>query len=243
MIDEWGKGAKYWDKPWNPMIGCRKVSEGCANCYAERLAAQYPELQSADGRFEPHLPKHLKCPPKSGVVFAGNMTDLFGEWFEFDWQIYDMLAKLSPSAKNLILTKRANRMQAVWCGYGDKLPRSIWWGITAESHYRLERRWGSFCSVQGNRWLSLEPLLESVYLDDTCGMGTPVIHEVDWVVVGAESGMNRRPCKLEWVRQIVEQCREAQVPVFVKQLDIDGKLVKDIREFPEDLQIRQVPWK
>lgn len=243
MIDEWGKGAKYWDQAWNPMIGCRKASEGCANCYAARLAAQYPELQSADGGFEPHPPKHLKMPPKSGVVFAGNMTDLFGDWIEYDRQIYDLLARLAPSATNLILTKRANRMQPVWYSYGDKLPESIWWGITAENHHWLNWRWESFCEVRGNTWLSLEPLLGEVYLDDDCGMGTPVINEVDWVVVGAESGPDRRPCKIEWVRQIVKQCREAGVPVFVKQLDIDGKLVKDISKFPEDLQIRQIPWK
>ena len=60
---------------------------------------------------------------------------------------------------------------------------------------------------------------------------------------GAESGQNRRSCSLDWVRQIVRQCREANVRVFVKQLDIDGKLVKDIEKFPEDLQIRQIPWK
>lgn len=45
MIDEWGKGAKYWNKAWNPVIGCRKVSEGCANCYAAGMAERFPELQ------------------------------------------------------------------------------------------------------------------------------------------------------------------------------------------------------
>lgn len=65
----------------------------------------------------------------------------------------------------------------------------------------------------------------------------------DWVVVGAESGPNRRPCDLKWVRNIVWQCGKANVPVFVKQLDIDGKLEKNIEKFPADLQIRQVPWR
>ncbi|MDD4817330.1 MAG: DUF5131 family protein [Victivallaceae bacterium] len=61
-------------------------------------------------------------------------------------------------------------------------------------------------------------------------------------VIGAESGSIRRPCKIEWVRSIVRQCRTAGVKVFVKQLDIDGRLEKDIAKFPEDLQIRQIPW-
>ena len=64
----------------------------------------------------------------------------------------------------------------------------------------------------------------------------------DWLVVGCESGPNRRPCKIEWVESIVEQCRSASVPVFVKQLDIGGKCVTDISKFPAHLQIRQVPW-
>ncbi len=66
---------------------------------------------------------------------------------------------------------------------------------------------------------------------------------VGWVIVGAESkgGGIGRECRIEWVRSVVEQCRAASVPVFVKQLHIDGKLVKDIREFPDDLRVREVP--
>lgn len=66
---------------------------------------------------------------------------------------------------------------------------------------------------------------------------------VGWVIVGGESrgGGIGRECRIEWVRSIVEQCKDAGVPVFVKQLHIDGKLVKDINKFPEDLRLRQVP--
>ena len=63
-----------------------------------------------------------------------------------------------------------------------------------------------------------------------------------WVVVGCESGPDRRPCQIEWVESIVEQCLAANVPVFVKQLDIGGKCITDINKFPAHLQIRQVPW-
>lgn len=59
MIDQWKKGAKYWDKAWNPIIGCRKVSEGCANCYAARTMERFGQS------FEPHLSK-LPPPPRSG---------------------------------------------------------------------------------------------------------------------------------------------------------------------------------
>lgn len=97
------------------------------------------------------------------------------------------------------------------------------------------------------RWLSLEPLLGPIDFREAMAVcndiGDDFRRAVDWVVVGAESGPNRRPCKLEWVELIVRQCREAGVPVFVKQLEIAGKLVKDINKFPPELQIRQVPWK
>ena len=75
-----------------------------------------------------------------------------------------------------------------------------------------------------------------------CNSGDPrVVVGIDWVIVGGESGPKRREMKLQWVRDIVAQCQTAGVAVFVKQLHIDGKLVKDIEQFPEDLQIREYP--
>ena len=248
MNDEWGKGAKYWDKAWNPVIGCRAVSEGCEHCYAARMAAQYPELRDIAGGFAPHPPKTPKKPPKSGVVFAGNMTDLFGDWNEGE-EIYKWLSCLSPVATNLVLTKRAGRLRDL----PDSLLKHdhIYYGITAENQDRMICRAAQLIkSGATNKWLSLEPLLGEILLNDAV---LNIVGELDffdslrkwfqWVVVGAESGPDRRPCKIEWVRQIVAECREARVPVFVKQLDLDGRLVKDINQFPEDLQIRQVPWK
>ena len=243
MIDEWGKGAKYWDKAYNPMVGCRKCSEGCANCYAESLAMRFPELQDSNGGFMPHPPKKNKNPPQNGVVFVGNMTDIFGEWNN-PVQIINWLMKLNDGAENLVLTKRAERMAKMIGGIEPR--RRCWWGITAENQERLEERLTALYCINGKRWISAEPLLgeldfyEAMVLNDE--FSSPDMLPFDWVVVGAESGVNRRPCKLEWVRSIVKQCQRANVPVFVKQLDIDGKLVKDINLFPEDLQIRQVPW-
>ena len=65
--------AKYWDRAWNPIIGCQPCSPACANCYAAALAKRFHKS------FVPHASSHLR-PPRSGVVFCGNMTDLFGEW-------------------------------------------------------------------------------------------------------------------------------------------------------------------
>lgn len=65
--------------------------------------------------------------------------------------------------------------------------------------------------------------------------------KIDWVILGCESGGNRRPCKLEWVESIVKQCKSAGVPVFVKQLEIEGKVEHNITKFPKHLQIREIP--
>ena len=239
MIDEWGKGAKYWNKAWNPVIGCRKVSEGCANCYAEGMAERFPELQDSSGGFTPHCPTTTKRPPRTGVVFVGNMTDIFGEW-NSEEQITDWLGSLSMRAVNLVLTKRPERFGEIYPTGCFNL--SINLGTTAENQDRYNIRIKELRNLyqMGFAWLSLEPLLGPI--DMQLQSIAPEDLPFDWVVVGAESGPNRRPCKLEWVESIVRQCRKAGIKVFVKQLDIDGELVKDIAKFPPELQIRQVPW-
>ena len=119
-----------------------------------------------------------------------------------------------------------------------------YFGFTAENQEWYDRRIKDFRAEMpsgANGWLSAEPILGPIDL------GLRYIAPEDmpfkWLVVGCESGPKRRPCKLEWVESIVEQCMAANVPVFVKQLDLNGKCERDITKFPKHLQIRQVPWK
>ena len=65
--------------------------------------------------------------------------------------------------------------------------------------------------------------------------------KMDQVIIGCESGPNRRPCKLEWIQDIVNQCKDADIKVFVKQLSINGKVEHDINEWPESLRLREMP--
>lgn len=108
-----------------------------------------------------------------------------------------------------------------------------------------------------HRWLSIEPMLEEINLRfpsikcGNCGFNGDACYEceteyykarplgIDWVVVGCESGSNRRPCKLEWIRNIVQQGKATGVRVFVKQIEINGKVEHDIERFPEDLRVRE----
>lgn len=241
---------KYWTKAYNPVVGCKKISEGCQNCYAKGVVERFG---INNGDFTPTVNPNAKA-PKSGVVFVGNMTDIFGEWNSHE-QINNWMYSLAPSAVNLILTKRAENM-ADFLSFSETMyddrpvvrdMSHLWFGVTAENQEHLEDRLPVLFGVQ-KRWLSLEPLLgaidfcEAMAVVNDTAYGDDFMDVIGWVVVGAESGANRRPCKLEWVESIVQQCKDANVPVFVKQIEMNGKLVKDINQFPEHLQIRQVPW-
>lgn len=64
---------------------------------------------------------------------------------------------------------------------------------------------------------------------------------LNWVIIGCESGPNHRPMQLDWARDLVHQCQAAGVAVFVKALDINGKVSHDPAEWPEDLRVREYP--
>lgn len=248
--------AKYWDKCWNPIVGCHPCSPACENCYAAAWAKRFGQS------FEPHLTKQR--PPRKGVVFCGNVTDLFGEWVhslgidpeEFIKRTGEMFS--APTATYLYLTKRVDRMCRALCNGGDpsyecireegymKRNYSLWnhyFGFTAENQEWYDKRIEDFrggMPTWANGWLSAEPLLGPIDL----GLRyiAPEDMPFEWVVVGCESGPNRRPCKIEWVESIVDQCMAAKVPVFVKQLNINGRCETNINRFPAHLRIRQVPW-
>jgi protein gp37 len=100
------------------------------------------------------------------------------------------------------------------------------------------------------RFISIEPMLEGIDFVDLryCKICAKKIHGlvkgkctcgeyykgIDWVIVGCESGPKRRPCKYEWIDSIVDQCKAAGVPVFVKQINVNGKVVKMPPEYPQE---------
>lgn len=243
--------AKYWNKPWNPWLGCKRISPACDNCYARASSERF------NCPFDPHETSKQN-PPRRGVVFCGNMTDLFGEWIDAGDAI-DLIRRtmgFSHKATYLWLTKRPEKMcvalkkgTLVYCDedgdhespFFDCEFQNQFFGFTAENQEWYDKRFHAFRSEKpdwANGWLSAEPLLGPICL--RLGSVSP---EFKWVVVGCESGPHRRPCKIEWVEEVVYQAMRRDIPVFVKQLDIDGKCVRDINRFPEHLRIRQVPWK
>lgn len=236
QLIQWPR-AQYWDKAWNPIIGCDPISPACEHCYALSLIR----------RFHPNMPLTPRStkrttPPKSKVVFCGNLTDLFGDWIKHNVGC-ELIRATMPyrDATYLWLTKRPLNMGRILSTpmFSASVLRNHFFGFTAENSDWYNNRDVDFQFTAPewvNYWLSCEPLLGPINL-----MLMPQ-RLPSWVVVGCESGPLRRPCKLEWVRDIVQQCQMYGVPVFVKQLDLDGECVKDIERFPEDLRFRQVPW-
>ena len=257
----------YLDDSWNPLaMLCTPVGPGCANCWhlamARRLAANAafsPEVRAAyagDGppvlrRDKLDAPLRRRKPARIGVQFMGDL------WHEAvdpcDRAAVIRATNLAPQHTYLFLSKRPARFDMDWSGSSN-----LWPGVSVEDQQRADDRIRYLLKTQAAvRWLSLEPLLEQVDVtdwlsplgDETCNLGEAhrrgqcgcrTAH-LDWVVVGAESGPHCRPCKLDWMKDIVEQCRGADVPVFVKQLDLDDRVSHDPAEWPAWARVRDFP--
>lgn len=250
--------AKYWTAQWNPVIGCMPCSPACEHCYAAAWAKRFGQS------FEPHKSSQTR-PPRKGIVFCGNVTDLFGEWmYPYSGKFMaenpsDLIAACKSSDATYIwLTKRVASMAFELADGGySKLEEdrfadhhlrlgllnlsNHYFGFTAENQVWYEKRM-SIVNERfpkwANLWISAEPLLGPIDF-----RWEDVVIKPKVIITGCESGPNRRPCKTEWIESIVEQCRDANVPVFVKQICLpNGKFTNKIEEFPAHLQIRQVPW-
>jgi protein gp37 len=213
------KSAIEWtDATWNPVTGCTKVSPGCKHCYAETFAERWrgvpghPYEQGFDLRLWPErlgAPLTWKTPR---MIFVNSMSDLFHEEVpdEFIERVFRVMVD-APRHTFQVLTKRAGRLSAWHARHSEFwLVPNIWLGVSVE-----DRRFGLpriplLGTVRSSvRFLSIEPLLED--------LGTLPLANVDWVIVGGESGRGARPMRLEWASSIRDQCRDAGVPFFFKQ--------------------------
>ena len=199
---------------WNPVTGCTKVSLGCKNCYAECMARRLRAMGSrnyANG-FKLTVHEHVLAAPfqwkRPMLVFVNSMSDLFHEDvpLEFILQVFEVM-RLAKRHQFQVLTKRAERISAL----NSRLqwPDNVWMGVTVETadyQFRIDHLRRTSARI---KFISLEPLLGPMPRLD--------LQNIDWVIVGGESGPRARPIAPEWVSKIRDQCRVAQVPFFFKQ--------------------------
>ena len=205
---------EWTDKTWNPVTGCTKKSPGCANCYAEvmsiRLKAMGLEKYSNGFSITLH-PELLEEPKKwknPHTIFVCSMSDLFHESIPFSFidSVIDIIYAC-PQHRFQLLTKRTERMAEYFLT--RDIPQNAWLGTTIDIKSSKQRIDYLRILNAPIRFLSCEPLLEDLgFLD---------LNNIDWVIVGGESGNKARPMKKEWVLSIKEQAESQGSAFFFKQ--------------------------
>lgn len=245
---------------WNPVVGCTRVSPGCANCYAvnhvKRMAGNpNPKVSAANvglvrtlpnGKLDwtgdvRQLPERLNQPLMVGkprLIFVDSLGDFFHEGVgeEFIQMIFCTMRQATQHLFQL-LTKRSERLLELspridW-------PENVLMGVSVEEARYINRIEDLRRTGAKKKFLSVEPLLGPI-------PNLP-LQGIDWVIAGGESGKGARPLELAWVRDVRDQCQAANVPLFIKQLGsvwakknrARHKKGGDMEEWPSDLQIRQ----
>lgn len=216
---------EWTDATWNPVAGCSIVSPGCTNCYAMRMAARLEAMGSAKyngltrrsgGRAvwtgkvrldADSLDAPLKW-TRPRLVFVNSMSDLFHPEVPLDFvrQIWAVM-KRSDLHTFQILTKRPDRMARLTRTL-ETLP-NVWLGTSVEDAERIGRLDDLRSTRAAIRFVSFEPLLGSVAGAD--------LRDIDWAIVGGESGPRARPMDSQWVEEIRALCRRNGTAFFFKQ--------------------------
>lgn len=247
----------WCDMTWNPVTGCLN---GCEYCYARRIAERfctsefkeiYECFHDCAGCAELNGPEYIGCQALSARgkevfpygflptfynnrldepqrikkpqnIFVCSMADLFGEWVPDAWiqQVFEACEK-APLHRYLFLTRNPQNYCKIAEFYGLPVSNKYFFGTT-----NAKRGEASFKSYRRNTFLSIEPVMEDI---------GQIEMKHDWVIVGAETG-NRKGRIIperKWISDIVDQCRAANVPVFLKNS------LRDI--WGEDL-IKEYPW-
>lgn len=237
---------EWTETTWNPVTGCTRVSKGCDNCYAalltKRLEAMGQSKYSGlinknknhfNGVVKTHSstleqPLRWKKPKK---IFVNSMSDLFHKNVQdnFIFEVFETMQK-AHWHQFQVLTKRSERLlqlsaSILW-------PKNVWQGVSVENDEVLFRIDHLRQSDANTKFLSLEPLLGP--------LPNLNLYNIDWVIVGGESGFKSRPMKEEWVKEIKYQCEKQNVPFFFKQWG--GKNKKEAGRVLENRTWDEMPF-
>jgi len=221
----------WTDATWNTVRGCSKVSRGCENCYAARIAHRFSgEGQPYHGYVKDEIAWGKPYPTWSGLVspiedkleeplrwkrprmvFVNSMSDTFhpNVPFVFVDKIMDTIRR-SPAHTFQVLTKRADRMRHYFASRPN-IPDNLWIGVTAEDNDTYERRVPFLMEIEAPvKFVSMEPLLGLIDMDRSQ-------MRPDWVIVGGESGPHARPMHPDWAIGVLKSCNLMGIPFFFKQ--------------------------
>lgn len=262
VFGSWGKGApRVKSKSWHtPILWQRRFDESGGAHHGQPGPKIFP---SKCDWLDEEVP----------IEWLGQFLDLINATPHLRW----LLLTKRPGAwiDRMVLAGRwAHAAGKVGAGsVGDMIegwiqgqpPANVWVGTSVEDQTRTSRLPQVLAIPAALRFLSVEPLLGPVDLSEWLeidtrvdpsphgeGVETDIGKQINWVIVGGESGRLARTCKVEWVRSIVAQCQRARVPVFVKQLGSKAELQfghraflhpkgGDPSEWPSDLRVRQFP--
>jgi len=207
---------EWTESTWNPITGCTKISSGCKFCYAEimarRLRAMGQEKYKNGFRLTLH-PETLREPylwKKPKMIFVNSMSDLFHKDVPIDYirNIFNII-KDNPHHVFQVLTKRADILRYYDSEGFLEWPHNLWMGVTVENAdvvYRIDHLRNTGARV---KFLSCEPLLTAI--------PNMNLQNIDWVIVGGESGRTPLCIKPEWVEQIKLQCQNHNTAFYFKQ--------------------------
>ena len=205
---------EWTEETWNPITGCTKCSAGCEHCYAAVFAHRLQAMGNpryAKG-FEVSVHKDLFKKPlewkKPRRIFVNSMSDIFHPEIA-DNDILELFATMNAASWHTfqVLTKRADRLaelskQICWTP-------NIWMGVSVDNNAALNRcEMLKLCGAKV-KFVSAEPLLESIKEID--------LKNIDWLIVGGESGAGCRPMEKEWVVELRDKSQQSGTAFFFKQ--------------------------
>lgn len=234
---------EWTEKTWNPLAGCTRVSPGCQHCYAERMAKRQIAIgnKNYEGTVDKHgrwtgrinlIPDALDKPlhwRKPRMVFVNSMSDLFHEGvpLEFIDKVFVVIKDWRAAHHTFqILTKRPERMERYFRSRTWARPSNVHLGVSVENQETSDERIPWLLKTPAAvRWVSYEPALGPVDFFMVKPHWFWAGSGIDGIVMGCESGPGARPMDLDWVRSVRDQCQEAGVSFFFKQMLVNGKKV------------------
>lgn len=209
-----GSGIEWTESTWNPVTGCDKISPGCKYCYAERMAQRLQAMGQPnykDGFKLTLQPKMLDLPlqwKKPQTIFVNSMSDLFHKDVPLEYirRVFDVMRR-ADWHRFQVLTKRADRLAEL--STEIDWPDNVWMGVSVENDDYVDRIDDLRTTGAAVKFLSIEPLLGP--------LPQLKLKNIDWVIVGGESGHRARPMDPAWVTNIRDQCVRAGVAFFFKQ--------------------------